>query len=88
MIYWNYPSSLLVATFQFSYFATLVTPQKLEQTFPDIPQIGRLSGLLSGGMRVLFFALCPQIFKMFANFGSGAVSIQEAERSAVRYYWL
>jgi len=64
-----------------------VTPQNLENAFPDIPQIGRLSGLLSGGMRVLFFALCPQIFKAFANFGSGAASIEQAERSAVRYYW-
>jgi hypothetical protein len=69
------------------YFSNLVTPANLEEAFPDIPQIGRLSGLLSGGMRVLFFALCPQIFKLLANFGSGAYSIQQAERRAIRYYW-
>jgi hypothetical protein len=69
------------------YFSSLVTPSRLESAFPDIPQIGRLSGVLSGGMRVLFFALCPQIFKMMSNFGSGAASIPEAEQRAIKYYW-
>jgi Calcium-dependent channel, 7TM region, putative phosphate len=38
-------------------------------------------------MRVLFFALCPQIFKALSNFGSGAASIHMAEKRAIRYYW-
>jgi hypothetical protein len=59
----------------------------LETAFPEIPQIERLSGLLSGGMRTLFFALCPQFFKALSNFGSGAASIQQAEKRAIRYYW-
>ncbi|KAG7350665.1 protein of unknown function DUF221-domain containing protein [Nitzschia inconspicua] len=74
-------------TIPLTYFSALVTPNRLETAFPDIPQIGKLSGLLSGGMRVIFFALCPQIFKSLSNFGSGAASIQQAERRAIRYYW-
>jgi hypothetical protein len=69
------------------YFSTLVTPNRLAAAFPEIPQIERLSGLLSGGMRALFFALCPQIFKALSNFGSGAASSQQAEKRAIRYYW-
>jgi len=34
-----------------------------------------------------FFAILPQIFKMFANFSGEASSIQEAERHALIYYW-
>ena len=34
-----------------------------------------------------FFAILPQIFKALANFGSGATSVQEAERHALSYYW-
>jgi hypothetical protein len=34
-----------------------------------------------------FFAVLPQIFKMLANFGGEATSIQEAERYALTYYW-
>ena len=77
----------LAYTIPLTYFSSLVTPARLEAAFPDIPQIGRLSGVLSGGMRVLFFALCPQIFKMMSNFGSGAASIAEAEHRAIKYYW-
>jgi hypothetical protein len=46
-----------------------------------------LSGLVSAFIFTTFFALCPSMFKSIANFGSGAVSVAQAEFSALQYYW-
>ena len=46
-----------------------------------------ISGLLTGWLYILFFTVCPFIFKAFANYGSGATSLRQAEYRAIRYYW-
>ena len=46
-----------------------------------------LSGLISAIIFTTFFGLCPSMFKSIANFGSGAVSFDQAEFSALQYYW-
>lgn len=46
-----------------------------------------VSGLISGLLYTTFFALCPVMFKMIANAGSQATSVQEAEKYALHYYW-
>jgi hypothetical protein len=51
-------------------------------------EIESISGILSGLLYSLFFSICPLIFKAFANYGSGATSIRQAEYSALKYYWI
>jgi hypothetical protein len=46
-----------------------------------------ISGMISGLLYTTFFALCPVMFKMIANAGSRATSVQEAEKYALHYYW-
>ena len=75
---------------------SLVSPQKLEETLPDLynwmSQTKYLSaeimaGLVSALLYTAFFALCPIMFKGIANSGSQATSVQEAEKYALKYYW-
>eukprot|EP00529_Nitzschia_sp_RCC80_P006547 CAMPEP_0113523150 /NCGR_PEP_ID=MMETSP0014_2-20120614/45558_1 /TAXON_ID=2857 /ORGANISM="Nitzschia sp." /LENGTH=1639 /DNA_ID=CAMNT_0000421233 /DNA_START=235 /DNA_END=5154 /DNA_ORIENTATION=- /assembly_acc=CAM_ASM_000159 len=68
--------------------SSLVTPDELSRTFPDLVDEERLSGFLTGLLYTAFFSICPQIFKMLSNFGSGATSVLHAETSALRYYWI
>lgn len=58
-----------------------------QEALPDFPHHNILSGFISGGMYTIFFSVCPFIFKLFANYGSNATSIREAERKALGYYW-
>ena len=46
-----------------------------------------LSGILTGLAWTFFFSVCPYLFKMIANFGSGATSVRYAEYRAIQYYW-
>jgi hypothetical protein len=66
---------------------TLFTPQSLSNAFPSLQDNERISGFLSGLLKSCFFAICPQIFKFLANFSSEAVSVEQAEDRALRYFW-
>jgi len=45
------------------------------------------AGIVQALLFILLFALCPVIFKAIANFGSNAVSVNQAEYRALKYYW-
>jgi hypothetical protein len=46
-----------------------------------------LSGFISACIYTSFFAVCPVLFKTIANFGSNAVSVDQAEFFAMQYFW-
>ena len=60
---------------------------ELEKIFPSIVDLSEISGILTGLLYILFFTICPFIFKALANYGSGATSLRQAEFEAIRYYW-
>lgn len=45
------------------------------------------TGLIPALVWTAFFAICPPMFKMIANFGSNATSSALAEESALQYFW-
>jgi len=74
----------------------VVEPSSLQRTLPGLYNwfnqtkylsADILSGLVSALLYTTFFALCPVMFKMIANAGSQATSVQEAEKYALQYYW-
>lgn len=74
----------------------MVEPSNLKTTLPGVYEFFNdtkflsadlISGLVSGLLYTTFFALCPVMFKMIANAGSQATSVQEAEKYALSYYW-
>ena len=74
----------------------VVEPSNLKTTLPGLHNflnetaflsLDLISGLISGLLYTGFFALCPAMFKMIANAGSQATSVQEAEKYALHYYW-
>jgi urea transporter len=74
----------------------VVEPANLRTTLPAMfaffnstafLSVDLVSGLISGLLYTAFFALCPVMFKMIANAGSRATSVQEAEKYALHYYW-
>jgi hypothetical protein len=73
----------------------LVEPERLQKILPDIliwqEQSAFLANILSGLVPALiwtgFFALCPALFKIIANFGSNATSSVNAENVALWYFW-
>lgn len=82
-------------TVPITFFQTIVQPEKLENVFPGITKYAEenpffnklLVGILPALGFVLFFALCPSIFKALSNFGSNAISVNHAELLALHYYW-
>ena len=70
----------------------LVSPDKLYEFFPELKAYATessflktlLSGLAPAILFSLFFALCPVMFKAISNFGSNAVSVNEAEFIALK----
>eukprot|EP00980_Cylindrotheca_fusiformis_P009792 scaffold2156_cov115-Cylindrotheca_fusiformis.AAC.17 len=58
-----------------------------QEAWPEFPYHSQVSGFISGGLYTIFFSVCPFIFKLFANYGSNATSIRQAEFKALRYYW-
>ena len=77
--------------------AQLVNYAQLDSLFPRVAKwtdsnfgfsvTHLLSGLISAIIFTTFFGLCPSMFKSIANFGSGAVSFDQAEFSALQFYW-
>ena len=78
-------------TVPITFFQAIVRPEKLEELFPGITQYAEenpffnklLIGILPALGFVLFFALCPSIFKALSNFGSNAISVNHAELIAL-----
>lgn len=79
---WTYPYVKLLLN---------TTPDKLQQSLSQFPFLAKNANVLSlitkSLSMMLFFAVLPQFFKALSNFGSGATSIQEAERHALFYFW-
>ncbi len=79
-------------TLPLTFASALVAPEKLDNLIPGIEKAAQenpmLSNLLSGIMPALFyslfFALCPIMFKSLSNFGSNAVSVNQAEFIALQ----
>lgn len=75
-------------TIPLSLTSSLVSSRQLAIWFPNVKDVGALSGILTGLLYTGFFSVCPFIFKSLANFGSGATSLRQAEFLAIRYYWI
>merc|ERR1719162_1590962 len=80
-VLWTYPYVKLLLN---------TTPDKLQQSLSQFPFLAKNANVLSlitrSSTMTLFFAVLPQFFKALSNFGSGATSIQEAERHALFYF--
>lgn len=82
-------------TIPLTFVSALVSPEKLDKLFPGLalqaannPFLNKLlSGIVPAFLNSLFFALCPVIFKAISNFGSNAISVNQAEYIALQYYW-
>lgn len=78
-------------TMPITFFQTIVVPEKLEDFLPGITSYAEenpffkllLVGILPALGYVVFFALCPTIFKALSNFGSNAISVNHAELIAL-----
>ena len=77
----------LLYTIPLSLASNLLAPESLKRAFPNLDEITTVSGILTGWLYTLFFTVCPYLFKALANYGSGATSLRDAERKAIRYYW-
>ena len=53
----------------------------------QVPHNELLYGVVSASLFMLFFALCPIIFRSIAYFGSNATSAMKAEKWALSAYW-
>lgn len=79
-------------TLPLTFASALVAPDKLNQLFPGIKDAAEqnillnnlLSGILPAVFYSIFFALCPVLFKSLSNFGSNAVSVNQAEFIALQ----
>jgi hypothetical protein len=79
-------------TIPLTFAGALVAPEKLENLFPGIEEAANdnillnniLSGILPAIFYSIFFALCPIMFKTLSNFGSNAVSVNQAEFIALQ----
>lgn len=72
--------------------SALIAPEKLNNIIPGIQEAAKnslilnnlLSGILPAFFYSVFFALCPIMFKTLSNFGSNAVSLNQAEFIALQ----
>jgi len=72
--------------------AALAAPEKLQRLIPSLallahnnPSLNKLlQGVVPALLNSLFFALCPTIFKAISNFGSNAISVNQAEYIALQ----
>jgi hypothetical protein len=96
----HYFALCLLGTIYFFYTIPLtqvqrvLSPQSLGKVFEDLDvwlQNSFLKYIFTGLIPALvwtaFFAICPPMFKMIANFGSNATSSALAEESALKYFW-
>ena len=84
-------------TVPLTFISTLAAPEKLNRLIPGLSELAEdnpvfnrlLQGVVPSLLYSLFFALCPVIFKAISNFGSNAISVNEAEFIAlqVRVYY-
>ncbi len=79
-------------TLPLTFASALIAPEKLENLIPGIREAAKenlllnnlLSGILPAVFYSIFFALCPVMFKSISNFGSNAVSVNQAEFIALK----
>lgn len=79
-------------TLPLTFISTLVAPEKLEKVIPGLAKLADenpffnrlLQGVVPAILNSLFFALCPVIFKAISNFGSNAISVNQAEYIALQ----
>lgn len=79
-------------TLPLTFASAFVAPSKLKNIIPGIEEAAKnsiilsnvLSGILPAFFWSIFFALCPIMFKTLSNFGSNAVSLNQAEFNALR----
>ena len=77
----------LLYTIPLSATTNLLSADSLQNIFPNLQNVAEISGILTGWIYTIFFTVCPFIFKAFANYGSGATSLRQAEYSAIQYFW-
>lgn len=89
-------SETFIAQLEGSYAVLIITENQdqsnLHKYIPDfmkqfIPNSNLLSGIVSASLFMLFFALCPIIFRAIAMFGSNAKNVLDAEKWALSAYW-
>jgi len=94
----KYAAFLLLAvififyTFPLTVIANLAAPKNLKKVLPGLsefadvnPFVDRLlQGLVPAALNSLFFSLCPIMFKGISNFGSNAISVNQAEYIALQ----
>jgi len=64
-----------------------LTSENIDTIFPDYNNLDIISGYLSGITLTIFLSVAPYLFKIISNFGSGAESLNAAERHTLKYYW-
>lgn len=81
-------------TFPLTRAQQAVSPETLGKVIPDLDVWLENSflrymflGFIPALVWTAFFAICPPLFKVIANFGSNASSSAIAEGSAMKYFW-
>lgn len=79
-------------TFPLTVIANLANPDNLGKILPGLAELAvenpfvdrLLQGLVPAILNSLFFSLCPIMFKAISNFGSNAISVNQAEYIALQ----
>ena len=61
--------------------------ERIPCAFSPLSSRSLIGGFIPAVLQSLFFSVAPYLFKMISNFGSSAVSLNEAERHTLKYYW-
>jgi hypothetical protein len=72
--------------------ANLAAPENMKKVIPVLAELANvnpfldrlLQGFVPALLNSLFFSLCPVMFKAIANFGSNAISVNQAEYNALQ----
>lgn len=75
--------------------ANLAAPENIKKVIPGLAELANvnpfmerlLQGFVPAVLNSIFFSLCPVMFKAISNFGSNAISVNQAEYNALQYYW-
>jgi hypothetical protein len=65
--------------------ACLAPAASFESVSPRTAAI--INGFIPAILQSIFFSIAPYMFKVISNFSSGATSLNDAERSTLKYYW-
>jgi hypothetical protein len=72
--------------------ANLAAPENMKKVIPGLAELAHvnpfldrlLQGFVPALLNSIFFSLCPVMFKAISNFGSNAISVNEAEFNALQ----